>query len=218
LKKNRPLTPKETGYLDRELGQVKKKLKFQYKFLFGYSLLAILIGSFVYFKLDSRTELYLLIGTVTVYILIGAWSFLESYFKIKKQLNNINFAKITNNVNSIQVTSDRYIELSEVEDEGVHYLFQIADNQILSFGGQDFYPSKNFPSDSFEIAICYGENEEIVFLKKYTSGKKLKPVSRITGKKKWDLIASVNYPDPDKFTIIEGHLDKIEEITAHNIV
>jgi len=218
LKKHRPLTSRETSFLDKELEQGKKRLKFQHKFLLGYSLLAVLIGSFVFFKLDSRTELYLLIGTEIVYILIGVLSFIENYFKIKKQLKSIDFAKISNDITSIRVSSDRYIELSEVEDQGVHYLFQLANSQILLFGGQDFYPSKKFPSDDFEIAICYGENEEIVFQKKYTFGKKLKPVSKITGKKKWDLLARANFPDSDKFTFIEGNLDKIEEITAHTNV
>lgn len=211
LKKNRPLTKNEANFLDKEFKQIKKRLKSQFKFLLGYSLLAIFLGSFVFFKLDSRTELYLLIGTVIVYILIGVWNFLENYFKIKNQLKNIGFAKDSNNIISIKVTSDQYIELSEIEDEGVHYLFQLADNQILSFGGQDFYPSNKFPSDNFEIAICYGENEEIVFLKTYNFGKKLEPVFKITGKKKWNLFSNANYPDPNKFTIIKGNLDGLEK-------
>jgi len=212
LKKYRPLTSKEITFLDKELEQVKNRLKFHYKLFFGYSLLAILIGSFVFFKLDSRAELYLLIGTVIVYILIGVWIFLENYCKIKKQHNNISLAKARNNVISIRVISDRYIELSE--DEGVHYLFQLSDNQILSFGGQDFYPSKKFPSDNFEIAICYGETEEVVFLKKYTFGKKLEPVTKIIGKEKWNLFASANYPNPDKFTILEGSLKELDKMTT----
>ena len=67
------------------------------------------------------------------------------------------------------ITTD-FIELSEVEDEG-GYLFQISDNKILSFGGQDFYPTKNFPSDNFEIAICNGEKGEVVLLETYNYGK-----------------------------------------------
>ena len=51
----------------------------------------------------------------------------------KKVRENIDFVFATNKVNSIKVFATDYIELSEVEDEGVYYLFQISDNKILSF-------------------------------------------------------------------------------------
>jgi hypothetical protein len=115
-------------------------------------------------------------------------------------------------VKSIEVIATDYIELSEVEDEGVFYLFQLKDNKILSFGGQDFYPTNNFPNDNFEIAICYGQNGEVVLLEKYNNGKKIHPKTKITGQKKWDLMGSSNYPNPDNYTIIDGQLENIEAI------
>jgi len=119
-------------------------------------------------------------------------------------------------VTSIKGVSTDYIELSEVEDEGVYYIFQLPDNKIFSFGGQDFYPTKSFPNDNFEIAICYGENDEIVLLETYNYGNKLLPKSKITGEKKWNLLSNTNYPDPDKFTIVEGRLADLEtQINGH---
>jgi hypothetical protein len=38
----------------------------------------------------------------------------------------------------LQVHSDKYYVLGEQDDEGVFYLFQLADNKVVSFGGQDF--------------------------------------------------------------------------------
>lgn len=187
-------------------------MSFQIKFLFGWTLLAIIVGTCVYFRLDTTTELYLLIGTVVIYILIGVWNFMENYLKQKKVRENIDFVFATNKVKSIKVIATDYIELSEVEDEGVNYLFQISDNKILSFGGQDFYPTKNFPSDNFEIAICNGQKGEVVSLKTHNYGKKIQPSRKITGQQKWDLIGSVNYPDPDNFVIIDGQLENIEAI------
>lgn len=147
-----------------------------------------------------------------IYILIGVWIFLETYLKQKKVRENIDFVFSTNKVKSINVFATDYIELSEVEDEGVYYLFQISDNKILSFGGQGFYPTKNFPSDNFEIAICNGQKGEVVLMETYNYGKKIQPKRKITGQQKWDLISSKNYPDPDKFVIIDGQLEKIEAI------
>lgn len=198
-----------------ELKKLDERLSFQYKFLSGYIFLAILLGGFFFFRLDLEGEHYLLIGTVLVFMLIGIWVFFQNYSSTKKQHQSIVFAKNNNSVTSIEVNAERYIELSEVEDEGVHYLFQLEGDRILSFGGQDFYPSKKFPSDNFEIAICYGFYGEIIFLKKYTSGKKLEPITKISGNKKWKLLTNANYPDPEKFSIVTGELDRFEEILAY---
>ncbi|MFY7666890.1 hypothetical protein [Flavobacterium sp.] len=212
MQTERPLSEREIKTLRRHLKQLDKQKSFQVKFLFIWILLAILVGTFAYFFLNTTTELYLLIGTVVVYILMGTWSFLETYLKHRKERKDIDFVFATNKVMSIQVIGNEYIELSEVEDEGVNYLFQISDNKILSFGGQDFYPTKSFPSDNFEIAVCHGATNDVVFLKIYNYGKKIQPIRKISGQAKWDLIGSTNYPDPNSFTIIEGQLENIEAI------
>ncbi len=208
----RPLSDKEIKFLRQDLKRLEKRKSFQIKFLGGWTMLTVIVGTFVYFRLETTTELYLLIGTVVIYILIGVWSFMETYLKQKKVRKNIDFVFATNKVKSIKVFATDYIELSEIEDEGVYYLFQISDNKILSFGGHDFYPTKNFPSDNFEIAICNDEKGEVVLLETYNYGKKILPGRKITGQQKWDLIGSVNYPDPDKFVIIDGQLENIETI------
>ncbi len=40
----------------------------------------------------------------------------------------------------------------------------------------------------------------------YSFGKKLQPTKTINGQKKWNLLASPFYPDPEKYTIVEGKL------------
>jgi len=207
LKTIRPLNPRELAKLEKDLRQGETILKSQKRFFLGWTLLAVLVGSFVYFRLDSKAELYLLMGTVITYIFIGVWVFLEQFSKTNKRRTSIEFAKAKNEITSIRVNSRKYIELSEVEDEGVFYLFQLENNRILSFGGQDFYPTKKFPSDSFEIAVLYGVKDEIVLLEKYLSGNKLEPLFKITGQEKWDLLAKSGYPDPERFTMIEGILE-----------
>ncbi|MBL7790176.1 MAG: hypothetical protein JNL75_10150 [Chitinophagales bacterium] len=212
MKIERPLSDKEIKILKQDLKRIDKRKSFQIRVLVVWILLAVIIGTFVYYRLEITNEIYLLIGTVVIYILIGIWSFMENYLKEKKASKNIDFVFETNKVKSIKVMSNDYIELSEVEDEGINYLFQINDNKILSFGGQDFYTTTNFPSDNFEIAVCNGQQGEVVLLEIYNYGKKIKPKRKITGKQKWDLIGSANYPDPEKFAIIDGQLDNIEAI------
>ncbi len=212
MQTERPLSDREIKILKQIKKRLDKRKSFQIRFLIGWTLLAITIGLFAYLRLETTNERYLLIGTIVIYMLIGLWIFMEFFLKHKNECKNIDFVYNNNKVKSIKVAAAEYIELSEVEDEGVNYLFQITDNKILSLGGQDFYPTRNFPSDNFEIAICYGQNGQILLLEKYNSGKKIYPKKKIVGQKKWDLISHPNYPNPENFTIIEGKLENIERI------
>ena len=208
----RPLNDKETRILHRDLRNLTKRNTSQKRFLIGWTLVALIVGVFVFFRLDSETGYYFLIGSVLVYILIGVWVYLENNLKEKKQRKSIDFVLTNNKVKSIKVVSDKFIELSEVEDEGVLYLFQINNNQILSFGGQDFYPTKKFPSNDFEIVMSHGKSGELVLFEKHVNGNKIHPIRKITGQRKWDLISNSNYPDPENFTIIEGNIEDIETL------
>ena len=208
----RQLSDKEIKVLKYDLKQLDKKKSTQVKFLSIWTIIAIFAGIFFYFRLETVNEQYLLAGTVTIYILIGVWSFGKSLIDINRKRKSIDFVFKNNKVNSIIVISKDCIELSEVEDEGVYYLFQLADNKILSFGGQEFYPTKKFPNDNFEIVFCCGLKGEIVLLETFIYGDKLAPKKIITGHRKFELIGSSNYPNPEKFTIIEGQLEKFETI------
>jgi hypothetical protein len=207
VKTERPLTDKEIKVLNNDLKRIYKNRTSQIKFLIGWTVIAVIIGVLIY---DKDTKLYEVIGLVLVYTLIGVWSFLEICFKDNIQLKNINFVKSNNKVTSIKVVSTEYIELLEVEDEGVYYFFQLPDNKILFFGGQDFYPTKKFPNDNFEIAICYGKKNEIVLLEIYNYGKKMLPKFQIAGDKKWDLFDDLNF-DCNKITILDGRLTDLEK-------
>ena len=212
MQTERPLSDREIKILKKDLKRLNNLKSLQIKFLVGWSLLAIIVGTFVYFKLDTITEIYLLFATVVVYILIGFWSFMALFLKQKKERKNIDYVFATNKVKSIKLTATYYIELPEVEDEGVYYFFQISENEILALGGQEFYPTNNFPSDNFEIAICNGQKGELVLLETNNYGKKTHPKRKITGQQKWDLLKNQNYPAPDNFLIIDGQLDNIEAV------
>ena len=96
MQTERPLSHKEIKTLKQNLKRLDKRMSFQIKPLVGWTLLAIIVASYVYFRLDTTTELYLLIGTIVIYILIGVWSFMETYLKQKKVRENIDFVFTTN--------------------------------------------------------------------------------------------------------------------------
>ncbi|TKG96553.1 hypothetical protein EYV94_04705 [Puteibacter caeruleilacunae] len=207
MEKERQLNDKEIKDLKKDLRNLDQRDAYQKRFLVGYTLVALIVGTIVYHRLDSRMEVYLLYGTVLVYILIGIWVYLENYVQAKKQRKDIDFALVSNKAKVIKVVSEEYMQLSEVEDEGVYYLFQLDDNKVLSFGGQDFYPTRKFPSNDFEIVLIHDEKGELLLLKKYVKGKKIQPKKKITRQKKWELLSSVNYPDPENFTVVNGRIE-----------
>lgn len=112
------------------------------------------------------------------------WVYSEGYFKSRNELKGIRYLKNSNVITSIRVQSLEYIQLSEEEDEGVHYIFQVEPNKILCMGGQDFYPTKKFPSSDFEIAEGKDEKGNVIFFEIYPFGEKCKPLKKIKGKQK----------------------------------
>lgn len=107
--KERRLNDIETRILTKDLKNLDKRSAFQKRFLIGWSILVLIVGTIVYFRLDSKTEYYLLFGTVLVYILIGVWVFFENFAKSNKQRKNIDFVLTENKVKSINIVSGKYI-------------------------------------------------------------------------------------------------------------
>lgn len=99
--------------------------------------------------------------------------------------------------------------LDESDDEGVYYLFQLSDNTVFSFGGQDFYPSEDFPSDNFEIVEGRGVKGEILLLELYNYGSKIEPAKTFKANENRGLLEKLAYPDPEKLTVISGTIEDV---------
>lgn len=214
MKLQRPLQDKELKILDKRLKQLDKNFKRHIRFLFIWTLLAFAVGIFAYFKMDTTSEILLLFATVTIYIGIGVWVTGKEYLKQQKERKSIAFLKNKNLVTAVEVNSDFYYELKEQEDEGVYYLFQLPGNKVFSFGGQDFYPSKKFPSDKFEVVEGRGLNNEVLLLETFCYGKKIKPARIVAGQEKWNLLNSPNYPNPENLTVVDGRIEDYLQVAA----
>ncbi len=179
----------------------------QIRFLIVWTLVALLVGTYAFFKMNTKDEILLLAGTVAVYIGIGIWGVGKEYVKQNRKRKSIAYLKDKNLVTVVEVTSDKYYYLEEQEDEGDHYLFQLDDNNVFSFGGQDFYPNEKFPSDRFEIVEGRGIGNEVLLLEIFNYGMKIEPMKMITGKEKWNLLNKPTYPDPYKLTVTGGKIE-----------
>ena len=214
MKSQRPLNEQDLKVLNAALAPIQKRQRYQTRVLIVWSALAVVVSAIVYPRMDTPSDRWLLFGTALVYILIGVWSFLETSSQNRRQRIGIDFVKAQNSVTSIRVRSTEYIELPETEDEGVFYLFQLEDRKVLSFGGQEFYPSKSFPSDDFEIVLAKGPRSEWVLGETYNFGKKIKPLRKITGADKSRLMSSPGYPDPEGFSIVDGTLTEVAPLES----
>jgi hypothetical protein len=206
MKFERPLQDRELKLLDIELGRTNIRLSRQIKFLSVWTSLALIIGTIAYFKIDPNDTI-VLVFTVASYLGIGFWIVVEQRVKQNRKRKSIAFLKSKNLVTVVQVHSERYFLLKEQDDEGVFYLFQLADNKVVSFGGQGFYENEKFPNNNFEIIEGRGIKNEVLILETYIYGEKIKPARIISGKEKWDLIGSAHYPDPSKLTVADGRIE-----------
>lgn len=209
MKFERALEPKELKILDKQLSQHNKSFKKSCRFLLIWTLLALIIGSYAYIKMKDKGDKTWLILTIIIYIGIAVWVVGEDFLKQRKQKRSIAFLRQKNVVTVVKVVSNKYYELTEENDEGIYYLFQLDGNKIFSFGGQDFYPSKKFPSDNFEIVEGRGFKNEVILLEIYNYGEKINPHLKISGQDKWNLLNSATYPDPYKLTMIDAKLEDI---------
>ena len=206
MKFDRPLEEKELIILDLELERTDIPLRKQFKFMTIWAGVALVIGTIAYFKINPD-DIIVLFLTVASYIGLGFWIVAEQRLKQNRRRKSFNYLKEKNLVTVVQIRSETYFLLEEEDDEGDFYLFQLADNQIFSFGGQDFYENDKFPSNDFEIIEGRGIKNEILILEIDVRGEKIKPAKIISGKQKWDMLASPSYPLPDKLTIAEGRIE-----------
>jgi uncharacterized membrane protein len=217
LKFERPLKDKEIKILNHRLAQFDKRFKGQIKFLIIWTLLALIVGTIAFFKMDTKEDVIILIVTVAIYIGIGVWVVAEQCFKQNNERKSIEYLKSKNLVTAIEVNSDKFYELKEEEDEGAYYLFQLDNNKVFSFGGQDFYPNKKFPNNKFEIVEGRGIKNELLLLETFCYGKKIKPTRIIEGKEKWNLFNNPNYPDPEKLTVANGKIEDYVHTVASGL-
>jgi hypothetical protein len=204
LKIERELSGQEVKTLDKREKEITKRHTRLTRFVLIWTGTCIAGG--IVIAIFMNPNLWLLLSvTVLVFAGIGLWIFFQERNKGQKELKQIQYLRTINRVTSIKVKASEYYELTEEEDEGVYYLFQITPDKILSFGGQAFYSNKKFPSSDFEIIEGKGEHGQIVLLETYSHGDKIKPLKKIKGKEKWDLLEKIN---PDEFQIIDGRLEQ----------
>ena len=81
-------------------------------------------------------------------------------------------------VEVLRCTPQAVIHIAQYEDEGHHYFFDVGEDTLLFFGGQDYRPTKAFPNTDFELVRLAGGS--IFRMNRF--GKKLRAVRTIPKK------------------------------------
>ena len=206
MKFERSLQEKELNLIDFQLNQLNKTAKNQIRYFAILTLIILGAMLIAYFYISPR-NINVLFLISAIYLGIIVWVIAERRTKLSRRRKSIAYLKARNLLTVVEVNSDSFYLLDEEDDEGVYYLYQLQNNKVFSFGGQDFYESDVFPSNKFEIVEGRGIKNEILILETFVHGEKIKPKRTISGKDKWDLLTSSHYPDPAKLTVADGRIE-----------
>ncbi|RYY55022.1 MAG: hypothetical protein EOO09_12090 [Chitinophagaceae bacterium] len=208
MKYERPLKPAELQMLEDAVSTRRPSRKRMLKVVAVWIVLVIAGGLIAFFYIEQKL-IKLILAAIVVYIGIGIWVMAEEYSRYLRLKRSINFVREKNSVTAIRVESGNFYLLSETEDEGDYYLYQLPGNRMLVFGGQDFYSSDSFPNNRFEIVEARGVRGEIVLLDLFTEGEKTEAARIISGPEKEKLLASPHFPDPHKMLVTEGDIEEL---------
>jgi hypothetical protein len=139
-------------------------------------------------------------------VVFYTWNYKVERPKLVAEVCRYEAALEKNKAEVVRIQSDEMVEFEEAEDEGECYAFQVDENCIAFVSGQDFYSTAKFPNSDFSLVHIRDENSMLLatFIEK--TGKKLKPVRKISAAEKSKMKV------PDHLTVIEGELASLEQL------
>lgn len=198
MKIKRQLNRKELRSLDREIGFSKKRYRRDLWFL-GIPTLLFLVAIPVILFTDTKEPKWIfLLLAAALYFAVGPGVSGKSFIRERRRLKEYDLLRVRNEVTVFEVRSSRYYFFDEEEDEGVFYLFEVAPDELLFFGGQDYYPTRQFPSNEFEIVLGYSGGGELLLMEIYSTGEKITPLKKISGAEKQQLLSHLFGLNPDR--------------------
>lgn len=108
----------------------------------------------------------------------------------------------------VRVRCGAMVELEEIEDEGACYAFQVEPDKVLVVDGQEFYATKRFPNEDFDLVHVRDGSGQLVELFIETHGRPLTPSRTIPSTIKGTLEV------PEHLSVVPGKLDELERVFA----
>ena len=104
----------------------------------------------------------------------------------------------------VRCQATEMVEFEEYDDEGPTYVFQVEADRIWVVSGQDFYPTRKFPSTDFEIITSRGPTPFPAILRLAGHGTRLSAIRVVSVQTQRDLRI------PEHGELITGRLADLE--------
>lgn len=113
-------------------------------------------------------------------------------------------------VESYDVSAVAFAEFEEVEDEGACYAFEVDDERLVFFSGQEFYPGARFPCLDFSVVYPLDEHGASVDMWLVKRGPRVSADRVIPATVKERLASRV----PESLEVIAGTLAELEQVLS----
>jgi hypothetical protein len=206
----RPLSDTERRSLEAELTQLGSRRRGFLRFTVAAGVLILVIGVPLAISQGREDEnlLYLAAFVLAVYVGIIVWVYRENIADTRRREASLRGTLARNEARVLHCRTDAFVGVPEVEDEGPGYFLQVESNLVLYLGGQEYYPTRRFPSDDFELIEVLDHDGIPAAFRIEAHGERLKPAREIARQTKLEMAERDVLPED--LSLIDGTIDDVE--------
>ena len=204
----RGLTEPERRALVRQLTQLRREGSALLRRLVIVTLAtSVVFAVLTVLASDASTPVILAVWAA-IAVGLGGWIWLQEGARLRMNAGAIDSALQTGTVEELRISSEAFVSLDEVADEGACFALDAGDGGIIFVTGQEFYPTRAFPSADFSLVHVYDARKRLVDFRIDNRGRPLVPVRTIPAAVKRRLRW------PAHLERIEGRLEDLERLLA----
>ncbi|MFA5261542.1 MAG: hypothetical protein WC450_09965 [Candidatus Omnitrophota bacterium] len=210
----RPLDARERISLSGEMTYLLKQKDRFFRFTLFLVLCGLVLGVMLAILQAQKNPVlgYWAFGAVGLYIGVFLWVYFSNTRDHIHRILELQRAMETGQVKMTHCQSSRLVTLPEIEDEGVEYFFEIAEDRILFLSGPGYSDHHDFPNSDFELIEIFNADGENLYFDIACHGDFLLPEKTLGQDfKKRFLASDCCLRDGD---IIEGRLDDLEALLS----
>jgi hypothetical protein len=204
----RPMTAREQKLLKCNISKEERHLDLRHELscLGGIFVATVVLWGVVGLLQRKMPSPIILVGMLVSYMGISVVASISERRKTRAKIRTLRQVLDKNEAREVIIQSDQMVQFEEEEDEGAEYAFQVDDDRVVLLSSQEYYPSRRFPNNDFSLIFIYDEKGGLVELLIDKRGEKLKPIRKISAKRKRELRFF------NDLEVIEGKLEDLEKL------
>jgi hypothetical protein len=193
---DRPLTGAEKGLLHKRQKRLRTRLRRgPWEALLFMAALGTVLCVLTLLASDTHGSIIVPFW-VTTTLVVWAIAAGSARRDLQRDARRLEEALELDRAHVVRVRAEAMIVFEEIEDEGAKLAFQIEEGRVLFLCGQDFYPTKRFPSRDFSLVHIRDREGVLVEMRIENQGEKLRPLRTLPA-------------DVGRTLILPGHLETI---------